>query len=191
MSIRRPTLKSRIFMFRQFFQDRRIASVKATSPYLVRRICARLGLERLKVVVELGPGLGCFTRVLLDRLPQDGRLILFESNEEFITRLRSHGDPRMLVIPGVALRIPEILTELGVDGVDAVVSGIPFSHYPEAMKMALLRDIHGVLNDPGIFVAYQSTTQLERPLRRVFPSVRVEREPFHIPPLAILEARTV
>lgn len=190
MSIRRPTLTSRIFMFRQFLRDHQIASVKATSPYLVRRICARLGLERMRVVVELGPGLGCFTRVLLDRLPREARLILFESNAEFITRLRSVGDPRVTVIPGGAFQIPEILSELGIDGVDAVLSGIPFSHFPQGMQTNLLRDVRSVLNDPGVFVAYQSTARLERPLREVFRSVRVEREPFHIPPLAVLEART-
>lgn len=189
MSTRRPTLKSRIFMVRQFIQDRHIASIKATSPYLVQRICGRLDLNGPRVVVEFGPGLGCFTHVLLDRLSPDSTLILIESNPEFAARLRGVVDPRLRVVEGNALQVRELLAGIGVDAVDAVLSGIPFSYYPEPQKLKLLRDTRAILRDGGVFVAYQSTALLENPLKRVFGRVRVERELFHIPPLAVLEAR--
>jgi phospholipid N-methyltransferase len=188
MATRRSTLEGGIFMFRQFLRDRRIASIKATSPYLVRRICGRIDFSRRRVVVEFGPGLGCFTRVLLQRLSQDSRLIVFETNPEFARRLRKIRDPRLLVAFGSAEAVTEVLDREGLAGADVVLSGIPFSHFPEVRKMKLLRDARAILGDDGVFLAYQSSAQLEKYLKRVFLRVRVERELFHIPPLVVLEA---
>jgi phospholipid N-methyltransferase len=189
MTTRRSTLDVGLFMFREFLRDRRIASVKTTSPYLVHRICRRLNLSGRRVVVEFGPGPGCITRVLLDLLSADSMLILIETNPEFVKRLRRVRDPRLHVVSGSAVDVKSILRNIGVPRVDAVVSGIPFSFFDEAPKMKLLTETRSVLADDGVFLAYQSSASLEKPLRRIFPRVRVERQLFHIPPLAILEAR--
>lgn len=189
METRHTTLDVGLFMFREFLRDHRIASVKTTSPYLVRRICSRLNLAGRRVVVEFGPGPGCITRVLLDHLSADSMLILIETNPEFVKRLRRVRDPRLHVVSGSAVDVKSILRNIGVPQVDAVVSGIPFSYFDEAPKMKLLNETRSVLADDGVFLAYQSSARLEKDLKRVFPRVRVERQLFHIPPLAILEAR--
>jgi phospholipid N-methyltransferase len=178
-----------IFMFRQFFRDRRVASVKATSPYLVRRLCRRLDLSGPRVVVELGPGLGCFTRALLERLSPDSTLLLIETNPDFADLLRRIREPRLHVTCGSADHVKEVLRRAGLSRADVVISGIPFSHFSEARRMSLLGDVRAVLTRGGVFLAYQSSARLRKDLKRVFPRVRVEREVFHIPPLVVLEAR--
>jgi phospholipid N-methyltransferase len=178
-----------LFMFRQFFRDPRIAAVKSTSPYLVRRICRRLNLGERRVVVELGPGMGCFSRELLDRLSPDAALLLIETNPDFADALGRIREPRLRVVCGSAVHLKEILRRSGQSQADVVLSGIPFSYYSEDAKMRLLGDIREVLADGGIFLAYQSSAHLEKYLKRVFPRVRVERQVFHIPPLVVLEAR--
>lgn len=183
-------MTSRIFLFRQFLKDRRIASVKSTSTYLVRRICGRMDLSGPRVVVEYGPGRGCFTKALLDRLSPDSRLVLIETNPEFVALLRRVRDPRLRVASGSAEGVKNVLGRLGLRRADYVLSGIPFSHYPESRKLRLLEDTRAVLGDDGVFLAYQSSAHLKKYLKRVFPTVKVERELFHIPPLVVLEARS-
>ncbi|HVE40294.1 MAG TPA: rRNA adenine N-6-methyltransferase family protein [Planctomycetota bacterium] len=178
-----------LFMFRQFFRDPRIAAVKSTSPYLVRRICRRLNLGERRVVVELGPGMGCFSRALLDRLSPDATLLLIETNPDFADVLGRIHEPRLRVVRGSAVHLKEILHGSGQSRADVVLSGIPFSYYSEDAKMQLLGDIREVLAEGGVFLAYQSSAHLEKYLKRVFPRVRVERQVFHIPPLVVLEAR--
>jgi phosphatidylethanolamine/phosphatidyl-N-methylethanolamine N-methyltransferase len=178
-----------VFMFRQFFRDHGIASVKSTSAYLVRRICRRIDRTRPRVIVELGPGAGCFTRVLLERLSPDSTLVLIEANPEFAAELGKVRDPRLRVIQGNAQNLREILARDGISEVDLVLSGIPFSYYPDVAQVKLLTDIHSVLAPGGVFVAYQATARLEKPLKRVFVRVRVEWQLFHIPPLVVFEAR--
>jgi phospholipid N-methyltransferase len=189
MSTRPQARENDVFMFRRFFRDYRIASVKATSAYLVRRICRRIDRTRPQVIVELGPGPGCFTRVLLERLSPDSRLVLIEANAEFAADLGKVRDPRLRVVQGNAQNIREILARAGLPKVDLVLSGIPFSFYPDVVKLKLLKDIRSVLAPDGVFVAYQATARLEKPLKRVFLRVRVEWQLFHIPPLVVFEAR--
>jgi phospholipid N-methyltransferase len=181
--------ESGIFLFRHFLRDPKVASLKSTSPYLVRRICRRLDLRGPRVIVELGPGLGCFSRALLDRLSPDSTLILIETNPDFANALARIPEPRLRVVFGSAVHLKDILHHAGLSRVDVVLSGIPFSYYKEAAKMKLLADIREVLAEDGLFVAYQSTAHLRKYLKRVFPRVRVERQVFHIPYLVVLEAR--
>lgn len=189
MSTQPQARENDVFMFRQFFRDHGIASVKATSAYLVRRICRRIDRTRPRVIVELGPGPGCFSRVLLERLSPDSTLVLIESNPEFAAELAKVRDPRLRVVQGNAQNLREILAREGISEVDIVLSGIPFSYYPDVDKLKLLEDIHSVLAPGGVFVAYQATGRLEKPLKRVFVRVRVEWQLFHIPPLVVFEAR--
>jgi phospholipid N-methyltransferase len=98
-------------------------------------------------------------------------------------------DPRLRVVQGNAQNIREILARAGLTKVDLVLSGIPFSFYPDVVKLKLLKDIRSVLAPDGVFVAYQATARLEKPLKRVFLRVRVEWQLFHIPPLVVFEAR--
>jgi phospholipid N-methyltransferase len=189
MRDRLGTLGAGIFMVRQFLRDRRIASVKATSPYLVQRICDRLDLSGDRVVVEFGPGLGCFTRVLLERLTPGSALFAIETHPEFVRRLRQVRDPRLRVARASAEGVKEILRRAEVPRADIVLSGIPFSMIPESVKLRILEDTRDVLARGGVFVAYQSSAHLEKYLRRVFRRVRVSWELFHIPPMVVLHAR--
>lgn len=178
---------ARDFFFREFFRDPNIASVKATSPYLVRRILDRMDLGGRRTIVEYGPGTGPFTRPLLDRLSPDSRLVLIESNPDMVARLNGlvH-DPRVRLVRAKAEEVGSIL---GPARADYVLSGIPFSHFEDPVKMRILRDTREILAPGGAFLAYQASTLLRAPLERIFRSVKVKVEPFHIPPLVVLEAR--
>ena len=186
--IRRNNGRSRTLFLREFLRDRGIASVKATSAYVVRRVCARMDLSRRRVVVEYGPGTGPFSREILDRMTPDSRLVLVESNPEFAAMLEGLRDPRVRVFRDRAQRIPDLLRDEGLAQADYVLSGIPFSHLDDDGRRALLRDTRRILRDDGLFLAYQSSGRLRGALAEVFPRVRLTVEPFHIPPIFILEA---
>lgn len=176
----------RDFFLREFLRDPDIASIKATSPFLVRRILDRMDLRGRKLVVEYGPGSGPFTRALLDRLSPDSRLVLIESNPEFAERLDGLRDSRVRLHRA---RAEEVANFVAPGGADYVLSGIPFSRIGEPRKTSILRDTREILAPGGAFVAYQSSALLRGPLERVFGSVRVTHELFHIPPLVVLEAK--
>jgi phospholipid N-methyltransferase len=174
------------FFLREFLRDPAIASIKATSPFMVRRILDRMDLAGRRVIVEYGPGTGPFTRALLDRLSPDSRLVLIESNPEFAGILHRLGDPRVRLFQAGAQEVARLL---GPGRADYVLSGIPFSHFDDVLRSRILEDTRAILAPGGAFLAYQSSARLRGPLERVFSSVRVTLEPFHIPPLVVFEAR--
>jgi phospholipid N-methyltransferase len=186
---RRNSFPEKLFLLREFLRDYRIASVKSTSAYLVRRICNRIDFSRPRVVVEYGPGTGPFTRMLLEKLAPGSRLILIERNPDFVRLLRRLRDPRASVFWDSAENVREVLREAGVERADYVLSGIPFSLHSEKDKRAILRDTRAVLDAHGAFIAYQSSGHLKRYLDEIFPRVSLTVEPFHIPPLFVMEAR--
>jgi phospholipid N-methyltransferase len=174
------------FFLREFLRDPGIASIKATSPFMVRRILDRMDLRGRRVVVEYGPGTGPFTWALLDRLSPDSRLVLIESNAEFARAFDRLRDPRVRLCHAGAEDVGRLL---GPARADYVLSGIPFSHFDGPLTSRILEDTRGILTADGTFIAYQSSARLRPHLERVFGSVRVTMEPFHIPPLVVLEAR--
>lgn len=173
--------------------DKYIASVTPTSGFGVRRVCGKIDFRRCGVVVEFGPGTGVFTRHLLQNMRSRSKLVLIERNPNFCKVLQSNfRDPRAVILNDCASNLPGILDSLGKLRADYVLSGIPFSFLPLAMRDRILRNSHRALRDGGKFLAYQTFYQpnnhLKNHLGRIFRSVRVEYEMLNLPPLRVYEA---
>ena len=95
---------SRRSFLREFFKaNRMVGSVLPSSRFLSSKMLAPIDFSKSKVVVELGPGTGVFTKALLKAMPQDSQLLVIELNEAFAAQalacIRSWGladnDPRI------------------------------------------------------------------------------------------------
>ncbi|MFW6092697.1 MAG: class I SAM-dependent methyltransferase [Pseudomonadota bacterium] len=174
----------------QFFQaflraPRVVASMVPSSQFLERRVVASARLDRAGAVVELGAGTGGTTRALLESLGGHGRLLAIERTEDFVPVLQSIGDPRLTVVHGCASRICEELTAHGLDGADAVISGIPFSSLAPELARRIASEVHDALLPGGRFVAYQFTDRVADYATPVFGAPRVEHEFRNLPPVRV------
>ncbi len=178
---------------RNFITDRYIASVTPTSIYGVRRVCRKIDFAASRVLVEFGPGTGVFTRYLLERIHPEAQLILIERNPNFAEILRrAFGNSRVAVVNDSAANVLTILRERGGFPADYILSGIPFSFFPEELRSQIISRSHSALRPGGKFLAYQtfyqSPAHLRGPLETFFGPIRVEYEMRNIPPLSIYEA---
>lgn len=178
---------------KNFVSDKYIASVTPTSGFGVRRVCGKIDFRRCGVVVEFGPGTGVFTRHLLANMTPESRIVLIERNPNFCKVLRSNfRDSRAVIVNDCASNVLKILDSLGKPGADYVLSGIPFSFLPLAMRDKILRNSHRALRDGGKFLAYQTFYQgnnhLKIHLDKLFRWVGVEYEMLNLPPLRVYEA---
>lgn len=167
---------------------RRVAALLPSSPAASRSVAARLpaGTRR---VVELGPGTGAVTVELLRRMPDDGELVAVEAQASFSPILQSLKDARLeLHIGDVREVLPKLSSSNG-DGVDAVVSGIPFSFMAPEIRESLLVTVRGLLRRGGHFVVYQTSPALVPALKRHFGDVRWRFEPRNFPPYFVMVAR--
>jgi len=178
------TLSSTLSYIKNFLRDQDVAAIAPSSSFLVRRICKWIDFAEDQVVVEYGPGNGVFSEYILDRMTPGSTLLLIESNPDFVEMLEgmTASDPRALVVEDRAERIVEILDAHGIDEVNYIVSGIPFSFLDAETKHDLLTRTRDVLADEGKFLVYQNYNHLERPLREHFSEVTKEYEPRNIPP---------
>lgn len=179
-----PTLSGTLSYIKNFIRDRDVAAVAPSSSFLVERVCKWIDFDEPAVIVEYGPGNGVFSEHILDHMTEESTLILVESNPDFVDTLEemTAGDPRAVVVEGVAQNVKEILAEQGVGEVDYIVSGIPFSFLDDDVKEDLLSRTREVLADDGKFLVYQNYNHLEKPLRKHFSEVTKEREFRNIPP---------
>jgi phospholipid N-methyltransferase len=165
-----------------FMRDKGVTAVMPSSGFIVRRVIKAMNLSKCKVVVEFGPAEGVMTRQILKHLPKDGHLVAIELNEDFIKALRRIKDPRLHAVHGNVMDVAKILKDLGLEGADAVTSGIPFSFFNPRQRHQLLEKIEGLLKSKGRFVAYQFTTHLIPLLKCYFSKVDTQFEVRNIPP---------
>ncbi len=116
------------------------------------------------VVVELGPGTGSFTELLLRRLGRRGRLLAFEINAANVEILRRRF-PLSEIIHDSA---ENLAPHLGQQRAQCVVSGLAWSTMLPALQDRILQAVLSSLTPDGQFVAFAYVHAFWLPTARRF-----------------------
>jgi phospholipid N-methyltransferase len=136
-----------------------------------------------KLFVEYGPGVGTFTRPILERLAPDATLVAIDTNPDFCDYLkRSISDSRLQIVNGSAADVVEILTELGLGKADYTISGLPFSTLPAGVGPAIAKATAAALKPGGSFLVYQFRPSVRNIIAPFFQRVDHAFEPINVPP---------
>lgn len=177
---------SKIDFFKTFIKDRDVASITPTSMRCVKKVCTNIDFTKDFLLVEYGPGNGVFSKYLLDNMTLGSRLILIESNKDFVEHLKEiFNDPRVEVHNVLAGDVETILKAEDIGNVDYVLSGIPFSFLKKDRKKIVLDATKRILKEGGHFLAYQTSGHLKKPVQEVFGNLETDFEPLNIPPYLI------
>lgn len=166
-----------------------VASVVPSSRYLIRRVVDAAIAPGTRIVVELGPGTGVVTRELLRALPADTRLLALELDADFVHHLSRVVDPRLIVQQGDASQLAELARLHGLRGIDAIVSGIPFSTLGPELGGRIVQAAWHALAPGGRFVAYQFRPQVAALATPVFGAPDTVFEPRNVPPMTVYRWR--
>lgn len=139
-------------------------------------------LPRARTVIELGPGTGIVTASILPRLRPDARFLAVEINPEFVAATRRRC-PAAEVVQADAADARRLLAERGLDGCDAVISGLPWASFTPAQQDRLMTAVGDVLRPGGRFTTFAylqglllpPARRFEKRLRQEFDSVRRTR----------------
>ncbi len=138
-----------------------VGSIIPSSRTLIERMLKPVDWETTKLVVEYGPGVGTFTRPILEKLGDKGVLIAIDTNADFIRYLReSIPDERLVAVTGSAADVDQIVHDHGFDHADYVLSGIPFSTLPPGVGDAIGKATAKVLRPGGAFLVYQFSAKV-------------------------------
>src|ERR1700754_5335721 len=103
-----------------------VGSIIPSSRVLIDKMLGPVDWANTKLFVEYGPGVGTFTRPILERLAPDATLVAIDTNPDFCDYLkRSISDSRLQIVNGSAADVEEILEELGLGKADYTISGLP------------------------------------------------------------------
>jgi phospholipid N-methyltransferase len=184
-------VQSRLRFLKQWVRNpRELGSITPSSRFLTREVVDQIDFSRASYIAELGPGTGVFTQAILDRLAPDGQLLAVDTNAGFVEHLRHEiRDARLQVLEASAERIDALVGDAGWPGVDAVVSGIPYSLLPRPVMRAILQASRRALGDKGVFVGYQYSRMLRPHLLDVFGNVRYRSVLVNLPPAFVYTCR--
>ncbi|MCB1020131.1 MAG: methyltransferase domain-containing protein [Acidobacteria bacterium] len=178
------------------------AAIAPSSRFLVEAMVQPLPMDRVKTMVELGPGTGAMTEELLAQLPRDAKLFAFEINPRFVQYLRANlSDPRLEVIECGAERADEELARRGVHKADAVLSSLGLSLLPDSLIEEIFAAVFPLLAQDGVFTQFQYVTRMRLQdgraeyfdvgdlLRRHFPRVQRRMIVRNLPPAFVYDCR--
>lgn len=182
---------STLLYLKSFFKDRQVASVTPTSRFTINRVCEHMEFHRDLHILEYGPGGGVFTRVFLEKMTSNSRIVAIETNETFFLELKKINDPRLIVENISAEDAPDIAGNLGWEKIDYIISGIPFSFLNKSAKNGILKDAVDLLGEKGRFIAYQTSLHLKPYLEEKFARLELQREYLNVPPMCIYIAEGI
>jgi phospholipid N-methyltransferase len=190
----RPSRGEETLLFAKNFlqHPKMLGSLIPSSRFLVDRLLSKIDWKRARTIVEYGPGVGTITGRILQRMSAHTRLIVFEMNEDFVAYLkRSFPDKRLHVVHGSAERVQRELARLRIDGADYIISGIPFTTMPVALRETIMRESRRALNPGGSVLVYQFTRAVLPYLKSHFDHIDQDFEPLNILPARLFYCRRI
>lgn len=166
-------------------QGNQIGAVAPSSKFLVKKMIDPINFKNVKCIVEFGPGIGTITHELLNRMPKDSVLIVFEINKEFCEKLNAINDPRIKIISDSAENLEDYLASQHIKKVDYIVSSLPFTLISNLIVKKILKIAKKVLMPKGAFIQYQYSLNAYIKLRKTFKKVDLNFTPINLPPAFI------
>ncbi len=184
------SVKPAATFFREFVKHPgMIGSIIPSSRALVRAVLEDVDWANVRLFVEYGPGVGTFTRPILEKLPPDAMLIAIDTNAGFVRMLNAEiADYRFRAVHGSAAEVRRIIGELGHAEADYVLSGLPFSTLPAGVGDAIAAETERALRPGGQFLVYQYSNYVLKVLSAHFAQVVRDGEWRNIPPCKIFRA---
>jgi len=184
------TFNPRMQFLRGFLKHpRMVGSIIPTSRTVIEKMLGPVDWENTKLFVEYGPGVGTFTRPILEQLPPDATLLTIDTNPEFTKFLKdSIDDDRLVAVTGSAADIEKILADRGFAHADYVLSGLPFSTLPPGVGDAIGKATAKVIRPGGAFLVDQFSPKVRDFMQPWFDRIERGFEWINVPPATLFWA---
>lgn len=170
-----------------FNHPKRVGSVVPSSRFLAESIVRQAPWPEIKAVAELGSGTGAITRAISANVNETTKVLLFEMNETMRNNLSTEY-PDFSCYPD-ASRLVKVMTDVQIDQLDCIFSGLPFFNFERELRDTLIEQINQSLKPGGLFIAFQYSLQMKKQLSEYFNIEKINLVPFNIPPAFVYVCR--
>jgi phospholipid N-methyltransferase len=166
-----------------------VGSIIPSSDRLIAKMLAPVDWTSTKLFVEYGPGVGTFTRPILERLAPDATLITIDTNADFTAYLKADiDDDRLIAVTGSAADVEKIISAHGFEKADYILSGLPFSTLPAGVGDAIGAATARVIRVGGAFLVYQFSPKVRDFIAPHFERLDRGFEVWNVPPATLFWA---
>ena len=166
-----------------------VGSVIPSSRVLIDKMLEPVDWANTKLFVEYGPGVGTFTRPVLEKMAPDATLVTIDTNPDFTRYLKeSIPDERLVAVSGSAADVEKILAERGLGSADYVLSGLPFSTLPPGVGDDIAEATSNVIRPGGAFLVYQFSPKVRDFIAPYFDRIDRGFEWINVPPAVLFWA---
>ncbi len=163
-----------------------VGSIIPSSRILIDKMLDPVDWANTRLFVEYGPGVGTFTRPILDLLGSDATLLTIDTNPDFTQYLRERiDDPRLVTVTGSAADVEKILAERELGQADYVLSGLPFSTLPPGVGDSIAEATSNVIRPGGAFLVYQFSPKVLDFIKPHFAPIKRGFEWINVPPATL------
>lgn len=159
--------QTRLFVKQLFTRPGSTGAIVPSSTALARCMLEYAAPAPDAVIAEFGPGTGAFTSHILESLQPEQRFFAIEVNEDFAAVLRARF-PGLSLHVGCASEVEKCCRLEGVQGVDCVISGLPWAIFPDELQNKILGAMLRVMPEGGSFVTFAYLQGLIMPAGRKF-----------------------
>lgn len=139
---------------REFVRNwKTVGAVLPSSTALAHRMVEAANVPHARRVLELGPGTGAFTGVIKDCLPHTGNYLGIEMNAVFVEKLKERF-PGFEFAAAAAQQFDFDSYLPPGEGFCAIVSGLPWTAFPEALQREILDHVMCRLKPGGCFATF-------------------------------------
>jgi phospholipid N-methyltransferase len=150
----RTTSRARFKFFRAFLREPlRVGSFWPSSPELAEQVVEGCDLASRETVVELGPGTGAFTSLILERLKRKSQFFALEINRMNVVELRQRF-PRLQVYADCAGKLPDYLRLHRERKADCIISGLAWGNMLPATQNRIFNAVLASLAPGGLFTTF-------------------------------------
>ncbi|HEX8839360.1 MAG TPA: methyltransferase [Sphingomicrobium sp.] len=166
-----------------------VGSIIPSSRVLIDKMLGPVDWANTKLFVEYGPGVGTFTKPILERLAPDATLVTIDTNADFTRYLKEQiDDPRLVAVTGSAADVEKIITDRGFTQADYILSGLPFSTLPPGVGDAIAEATSKVIRKGGAFLVYQFSPKVRDFIQPHFAPIKRGFEWINVPPATLFWA---
>ena len=136
---------------REFVRNwKETGAIMPSSRALAHRMCEAANVPHAKRVLELGPGTGAITDVISDMMPEQSQFLGIELNPVFVANLKQRFSGFHFEQAGAQEFDFDSYLPTG-EGFDSIVSGLPWTAFPESLQIAILDHVLPRLVPGGSF----------------------------------------
>ncbi|MDX2362858.1 MAG: methyltransferase domain-containing protein [Crocinitomicaceae bacterium] len=186
-----PAKKTKRNFLKEFIKERRVVgAIHPSTKALGEKMLENIDFASCNIIVELGPGTGVFTDLIMERMNKDAKLLVFELNDNFYESLAARIDhPQVQIIHDSAEFVDKYLTEDEKKNVDAVVSSLPLTVFPEKLRQTVLDEAYDCLKDGGLYTQFQYSLHAKKLLESRYKDVSIKFTLKNFPPAFVYTCR--